>query len=294
MIPLYEALIERDEAAARRAIDAFDDDQQLFLAIARFAVLAYAPSQHAKHALLACLAAHDLREELGGRWRAMLTECAIYAGGSRLPWSEPPILEPPHVGGDAPLDTHDRLAAERWLASHIDVADFEERYFDAASRDFEDLGHKLIVSRAAWRLVPILGEKGKFATLRVGVWEWCAYHGEEHESHGRRADAGALVANVLANRGSLESTHAVFLYDAALGTAGEERALDYLAGIVSPGAAPHAAEAPALEPYQLARDYAQTLIAHAVAKRRPEFAPILGAVHENLDMNEGYEAWSFA
>src|ERR1700686_3956389 len=89
MNPFYEALIERDVPRARAAAAELHGDE-LFLSVARFAVLAYAPSQHAKHALLACLAA----SEAGAR-DEVLVECAIYAAASRQPWSEPPILEPP-------------------------------------------------------------------------------------------------------------------------------------------------------------------------------------------------------
>jgi hypothetical protein len=301
LTPLYEALLERDEAATRRAVDDFDDDHELFLAVARFAVLAYAPSQHAKHAFLACLAAYDVREQLGESYRGMLTECAIYTGGSRQPWSEPPILEPPHVDEPPDLDAAirdlDRLAAERWLSFHIDDRDLEQSYFEAASRDFEDLGHKLIISRAAWRLVPILGEKGRFALLRAGVWEWTAYRGETYVERGVPVDREALierlVANVIEERGSLIATHNLFLLDAAIGTPVEERVLDYLSPIDT-AQQPNNSTTQQLKPYRLARDYAQTLIAHAVATRIPQARAMLDAVHENLEQSSGFEEWSFA
>ena len=94
----YDPFIERDVPAMRSAIADFRREHSsldLFLAVARFAVLAYAPSQHAKHALLAALSAYDVREQLGDRWDELLVECAIYAAQSRQPWSEPPILDPP-------------------------------------------------------------------------------------------------------------------------------------------------------------------------------------------------------
>jgi len=303
LTPLYEALLERDEAATRRAVEDFGDDDELFLAVARFAVLAYAPSQHAKHAFLACLAAHDLREELGASYREMLTECAIYAAGSRLPWSEPPILDPPQVDEEPDLDAAirdgDRLAAEHWLAFHLDDPQLEQLYFEAASRDFEDLGMKLIVSRAAWRLVPILGEKGRFALLRTGVYEWTAYRGETFVERGVPVDReqviARLVAEVIEEHGSLIPTHNMFLLDAALGTSAEARVLEFLCGTDTPVCAPGAQTGVSvLHPYRLARDYAQTLIAHAVAKRIPQANAMLPAVHENLDQSTGFEEWSFA
>jgi len=307
--PLYEALLERDEAATRRAVESFDDDRELFLAVARFAVLAYAPSQHAKHAFLACLAAYDLREQLGPSYREMLTECAIYAGGSRLPWSEPPILDPPQVDQppdlDAAIRDGDRLAAERWLSFHLDDPDLEQLYFEAASRDFEDLGHKLIISRSAWRLVPILGEKGRFALLRAGVWEWTVNPGERYVERGMEIDRDALISrlidDVIEQDGSLIATANVFLLDAAIGTSVESRVMEYL----SVGQAPSPVRVPGTgdrrtgegacpTPYRLARDYAQTLISHAVATRIPQVKAMLPAVHRNLDQATGFEEWSFA
>lgn len=183
---LYEPLIEReiariDETALRFRRE--HSSEELFLAVARFAILAYAPSQHAKHALLAMLAAYELREESGERWDELLVECAKYAAQSRQPWSEPPLLDPPPVGPDQRRDVaelreavaaRDRLRAERWLAARIDDDDLARDLFAVASDDFEDLGHKLIVANAAWNLAPILGEKGRFASLRVAVWEMVA------------------------------------------------------------------------------------------------------------------------
>ena len=101
MTPLYEAFIERDIAAIPAAVRAYRDEhgsEETFKAIGRFAVLAYAPSQHGKHALLACLAAWRLRAE--PYFDDVVTQCAIYAAESRQPWSEPPILTPPALDDD--------------------------------------------------------------------------------------------------------------------------------------------------------------------------------------------------
>ena len=59
---LYEPLIERDADAFSAVAHAFLEShsaEELWVAVARFAVLAYAPSQHAKRAVMACLAARD-------------------------------------------------------------------------------------------------------------------------------------------------------------------------------------------------------------------------------------------
>src|ERR1700709_1574540 len=132
MQQLYDPLIARDLAAIPGAVRRFREShspEETFLAVARFALLAYAPSQHAKHALLACLAVHDLREELGDRFDEAVTELAIYAAGSRQPWSEPPILQTPPVDAAQPgdlaellaaIEAADRHRAERWLAKRVD------------------------------------------------------------------------------------------------------------------------------------------------------------------------------
>jgi len=319
---LYEPLIERDLGAIPGAVRQFRGDHssdELFLAVARFALLAFAPSQHAKHALLACLAVHELREELGERLDEAVTELAIYAAGSRQPWSEPPIPDPPSIAADqrgdleellAAIETGDRHRAERWLAGRLDDPQLARDYFTAAANDLEDMGHKLIVSTAAWKLVPILGERGKYATLRVGVWEMTAYRGSlTLPGHAMPPEAllAALVDEAIASHGSLESVHAVFLLDAAL-TASSlmnddsvlRRVCDGIGSRPRRAVSAPATMSPALPIYRYARDYAQSLLAHAVAKRlRPRFPQLpldafIAAAHDNLEHAASFEEWSFA
>src|SRR5260370_36442890 len=125
---------------------------------------------------------------MGGGW-----------GGGR--GREPRILTPPAIGDDqrgdlgeirAAIDAGDRLRAERWLARRYQDADFRDDFFTVAADDFEDLGHKLIVANAAWKLAPILGEQGRYATLRIAVWEWTAYRGERFVSRGDPVDVDAV------------------------------------------------------------------------------------------------------
>ena len=230
----YDAFIERDLAAIPDVIASFRKDhsaEETWTAVTRFAVLAFAPSQHSKHALLACLSVWDLRDDLGDRFDEAIVQCAIYASASRQPWSEPPMLDPPKLAPDqrgdldelrAAIAESDRLRAERWLAKRYDDPDLAHDYFTAASDDFEDLGHKLIIASAAWRLAGLLGEKGRFAMLRVGVWEMVAYNGDRKSGVGGRSDLDSictsLVAGVIVNRGDIVSAHALFLFDAALQT----------------------------------------------------------------------------
>ncbi len=217
---LYDPLIERDVDAIRTSLRDFraeHSSDDLFLAVARFAVVAYSPSLHGKHAVLCCLAAHDVRDELGDRFDDVLVECAIYAALARQPWSEPPILEPPAIDSNQPVDSgelrlairnRDRLRAERWLAARLDDDRLRRDYFRVACDDFEDLGHKLIMAVAAWRLSTILGEKGRFAALRVGIWEMAASPGgEPYRERGEVVDfqplVDTLVDHAVAEHGSL-------------------------------------------------------------------------------------------
>lgn len=295
----YEALIERDLARAREAANAVHG-QERFLSVARFAVLAYAPSQHAKHALLACLAAYELREELGERYDDVLLECALYAAASRQPWSEPPILDPPSPDDVAPEGFHDRLAAERWLARRWRNAGFAREYFAAAAHDFEDLGHSLIVAVAAWKLASLLGEQGRYAVLRTGVWEMAAHRGESYEEQGVALDVDTLSARLIdrcvAAQGEIVSAHEVFLLDAAIECGDEavlRRVRDYLTSISSDVAPQPASPLPAIPVYDLARDCAATLKAHTVARRRgaPKFA---AAVDWNRLHGPSFAEWTFA
>src|SRR5258708_33025273 len=214
MTPFYEALIERDASRARAAAAGLQG-HELFLSVARFAVLACAPSQHAKHALLACLAAYEV-----GAADDLLIECATYAAACGDPGSEPPILGPPPDDAAAPEGFDDRAAAERWLPRRWRLDDFARSYFLEASHDFEDLGHSLIVATAAWKLASLLGEQGRYAVLRTGVWEMAAHRGERVEEHGVALDAEALAARLVDNyaaaRGDIVSTPALFLLGAAL------------------------------------------------------------------------------
>jgi hypothetical protein len=301
---MIESLLERDETRIRAAIREFcasHTTDELFLEISRFAVMAYAPSQHSKHALLACLSAYDIREECGDRWDALLTECAVYLAHSRRPWSEPPILDPPPIPDDqrgdpgelrAAIAEGDRLRAERWLAKRIDDPSLIDDYFAVAADDFEDLGHKVIVARAAWRLAEILGEKGRFATLRAGIWEMCAYKGPRYEERGARAELSALVDNALAEGGSPESMHHVFLFDAAVGTPAEDRVCDYLASLpMKEGSAFTSRRDPPI--YRLARDYGSYLKSFAVTKRLRDIR-IVDAAKYNLEHGTSFEEYSFA
>ncbi len=271
---LYEPFIERDLEAIPAAARAFLQEHsvdELWVAVARFAVLAHAPSQHAKRAVLAARAAYDVRDELGERWVDMIVECARYAAGSRQPWSEPPILDPPPPDPSESLPdaiaAADRVRAERWLSAHVDDGEGELR---SLAR-----GDALLILDAALALEPHLGAKGRYALLRMVVAELLVGRGDEIAE-----PLETLVARAIDERGAVDAVRAVFVKVAA-----------------EPPPTP--TEAPShrgtLHPYPLARDYAQTLIAHAVAHKLPSRAgEFLAAVHDNLENGESYAEWSFA
>ena len=265
---LYERLIERDLDAIAPAARAFDSPDDLFLAVARFAVLAYAPSQHAKRAVLCCRAAYELREEMGGRWTDLLVECARYTAESRQPWSEPPLFELPEPSDEdlrTAITSGDRLRAERWLSAHIDDSDLERELREAAR------GDALLMTDAAFALLPILGEKGKFALLRIPIWEMVA----DPDASDPDGSIEELVARVVESKGAIDAMQAVFVYDAR-----------------HPSTASHPVPPPPV--YHLARYYGQTLIAHAVAKRLALPQAFLDAVHHNLRHGDNFAEWSFA
>ncbi len=335
---LYEPFIERDLEAIPAAVRDFraeHSSEELWQAVSRFAILAYAPSQHSKHALFCCLAAWDLRQSLGNRFDEVITECAIYAAASRQPWSEPPFLDPPAVEGNAPRDADelrqaiaetDRLRAERWLAARFEDADFSTDYFGVAAEDSEDLGHKLIVAVAAFRLADLLGEKGRFAALRVGIWEMVAYRGPASDARTANAVdpeelALRLTNRMVAERGDLVAAHRLFLLDAAFLTEDRgvlarvcrslQREIDgepsasieprtQRAGDSSTnlqGTDDREGEAPV---YSLSRDYGELLKSCAVARRLTKRFPsidaasIIEAARDHLASAPTSEGMTFA
>jgi len=242
---LYEPLIERDLDAFRAAARTFlesHSEEDLWIAVARFAVLAYAPSQHSKRAVMAVRAAHDVRDAMGGRWLDLILECARYAAESRQPWSEPPILDD--------LETPP-----------------EEELRSRAS------GDALLMLDTAVALIPLLGEKGRAALLRMPMMEL-----EAQEELRVTESLGTLIERVIASRGSIESVRDVFVS-------------------VAQARGPRTGRPEACVPYRLARDYAQLLIAHSFVARFPpgaDAAGFLAAVYENLEHGESYADFSLA
>lgn len=279
---LYEALIERDgEAIARhaRAFASTEGLDELWRSVTRFAVLAWAPSQHSRRALMACRAAYDLRDLPGERFLPFIIECARYAAASRRPWSEPPIVETPETTGapardrdlsDA-IEAGDRPAAERWLAARLQSGE------SLAMLRAVLTGNALLTADTVLSLAPLLGSKGAWAVYRLAIADAFEADREPPIDHA----LASLLEEVVAEHGSIESVRRVFLYDAAH----EQHSVHELPAF------------PLLEEYELARDFAQTLIAHAVVSRLPmipQIEPFLEAVHRNLREGESFAAWSQA
>ena len=239
---LYEPLIERDLDAIPDAVREFlaeNPPHELFLAVARFAVLAYAPSPHSKRAVMACRAAWDLRDVMGQGWTDLLSECARYAAVSRRPWSEPPILDA------------------------LETPDVEELRSKVR-------GDARLMLDTALALLPVLGEKGKGALLRMPVEEMEAEPDAPADS---TEPLDVLVQRAVDANGSVDAVRDVFI------------------AASSPSAhVPKEKEGPPV--YPLDRDFAQTLIAHATPLPGHLRAPFLAAVHHNLAHGESFAGWS--
>jgi hypothetical protein len=254
--------------------------------------------------VIAALAAYEARDSYGERWDDLLIECAKYAAASRQPWSEPPILDPPHVDPGQRRDVdalrkavaaHDRLAGERWLAARLDD-DPQHDLFTVAADNFDDDGMNVIVTAAATELSKILGDKGRYAALRIAVWEMTSSVWPRASARDVPAEAGThtdlrkrLADTALAEKGSLESVQPVFLYDAAKDTNVYDRVSEYLATLPVSEAPP--VQTHRLNPpiYQLARDYGQHLRAFASGDER-----LISATAYNLENGPSFADWSFA
>lgn len=253
MNALYEPLIERDHEGFARAAQGLAPEE-LWMAVTRFAVLAYAPSQHGKRAVVACRAAYAFRAHES--FVPLTLECARYAADSRRPWSEPPILEPP--SHRAPSLHGDRLAAEAWLGAHLDDA-------HVTLRDVVRGDARLMLDTALALEAP-LGTKGRYALFRMVICELFLDQDDPTES------LETLVDRAIRSNGAIDDVRAVFVRNAGM-----------------PPAGPAASPPP---PYPLARDYANTLIAHTI--HTPRYDEFLSAVHHNLTHGESYADWSFA
>ena len=301
---LYAAMLQRELDEVRELSAAWlakEEHRELFDAVSRFTALAFNPSQHGKNALLAAVAAGELREGLGERWGPVLIECAVYAASGRLPWSEAPMFEPPAAdpGRDATREAirnavadRDLAAAERWLAAKLGESTLAEDYFRAAREAPGESGGPLITAVACWKLSEAQDHHPSWPALRPALVEWCgsprgaSAPPSDHRDPGERAVA--IAAKLEAERGSIEVLHELLFLDADL----ESSRL--LSG--EPAVALHVEMKNPV--YPLARDFAAYLLAHPaagrLAARFPEVEPeaILAACRYNLE-HSSWEDWSF-
>jgi hypothetical protein len=318
---LYEPMLLRDIAAIPASARAFGREhgsETLFQAVSKFALLAASPSQHGKHAVLATVAAREIEDELGTRYQELLAECAIYAAQVRLPWSEPPIPDPPAIEADHPnsleeiraaIHEKDRLRGEKWLAARLRGTNIARDFFTIAAEDLSDFGHKLMVAVAVWKLAELHRQPRSFAFLRVAVAEWTSYSEPVDRRplsgpEDRSAKLHALVNRLIAEQGSPEAFHGLALYDAGMeasrlaGDGGIEHrvAMSLQTAPVVRSSPP---DAGALEPpiYRLARDYAEYLKSFAISRRIRQWvdpSAIRAAAKYNRDHSSSFEEWSFA
>lgn len=318
---LYEPMLSRDLEAIPATIHRFRQSHtshQLFGAVSRFALLAASPSQHGKHALIACVAAKEIEGELQHRYDELVTECAVYAAQARLPWSEPPITDPPPVEKDHPssldelraaIAERNRLRGERWLAARLARGSIAHDFFSMAAEDLSDFGHKLIVAVAVWKMALIAGQPESYPFLRVAIAEWTAYGGETSsirtDAEPRESLLRELVDDLVASEGGLESFHRVALYDAAVEAAkfaGNKAIQRHVAAFLTQeqlrvSAVLVESDTSELPIYRLARDYAQYLKAFAIAgrmERAAERRRLIAAAKYNRDHAPSFEEWSFA
>ncbi|MGH9459228.1 MAG: hypothetical protein ACRD2J_16455 [Thermoanaerobaculia bacterium] len=318
---LHEPMLTRDEAEIRSVVASIareEGAEALFRAVSRFALLAYNPSQHAKHALLAVTAAWEVREDLGGDFAAVLAECAVYAANARLPWSEAPLLDPPrHEGQSVSLDeareairARDALRLQSWLAARIRSGELREAFFELAADDLRDFGHPFVIATAAWKLSLLQDAHPSYPVLRVAAVEWCAAREDEppqeNEPLPDETLARVLAARVVARQGAVDAFHDLVLFDAAC----EAAALGAPAPVVhrvkaaipresAGGSPPDTRREMSAPVYPLARDYAELLLAHAIASRLRDRGwvadpgPLVAAAEYNL-RSSSFDEWSFA
>jgi hypothetical protein len=317
---LYEPLLERRIDRIAPTLEQFAREhgpESALTAVLRFAVATFAPSEHALHAMLAAHSAATMPPEL--RTLDVLSACATYAAESRLPWSEPPLPDPPPIPEDwtfsekeldEAVGRGDRLAAEQWLTGAMRAEDFSGQFFSAAARRLDESGHNLVVAVAVWDLAAMAPEEARFQLLRLATWEWTANgmaaRPTVREGAGREVFT-ELFNRFLAERGAIVPFNEIALFDAALATTrilGDDRiersVLQRLERSESgiPGELPTARPAPA---YRLARDFGEYLKAQAMAPRLesgnlPRFdrEAFLDAAAWNLANAPSFEEWSFA
>lgn len=311
-------MVYRDHAAISDAIaQGVDRDgvAQTLDSLIRFAVLAFAPSEHGRAALLSIAAASTIHDVVADA-PALLERCAIYVADTRAPWSEPPIGDPPALDDDqrddgveiaAAIATKDRLRGERWLAKVLTRDDVMSRYFEAASRAGDSL-LSFPVAVALWKIASSAPPFARFAILRDAVADWTQPSSSEMNTEGSSSWENVLpraieslqhgasgiiaVQRIVALESAAFVERELSLADAARRIAWNVAATLDDAEERREGAAPANTPEPV---YPLARDYGGYLQLFAIRRRGTIAAAVderaLGAAWEQMQ-SESYEEWT--
>lgn len=315
---LLEPLLERDEDAIRAAIGTLVQAGELSAvadAVLQFALLAHAPSLHARSALLAVVASRGIALPDAAR-EALLCELAIYSAATRRPWSEPPIFEEPRAIGDSSdavvldaIDAGDRETVEAWLAALRNAPQFRARLAAGAVAALSRNAESVVVTAACESLLGDVDVHAEPAILRVIASEWTAADAAASSNREERGRLASLLAErSVASGGDVFVSRSLLQLDAAMqlrAWGAADAATRAVASIEVPAvddaasqnAASHSSGPPV---YRLARDFASWLLLTRAAPRlvaefpSTDFDRVLAAAEENAKHGAAYEEWSLA
>lgn len=283
---LYSALLQRETELLPAIIDRISDDaspESVWLHLSRFALLAAAPTEHSRHALLATLEAKSYADD-PSLFRLALLSVAKYLSVSRLPWSEAPILEPLQPVGDVTMDSLVSAAKENRrvdLERGLDVAMSDVTVLFAAARLVDDeLEHQSIVAGYVHRLIDERPDLRREAIRAIAV-DWLGAGNTPTAPEPPPVIEAA--EKYIGSNGDVEWMHALLAADARMPSRripidADVRTIDY----------------------DLARDYAAAFLAVPVAHRLshligdPLRSRIIDAALLNLSSGPSYAEWLFA
>lgn len=233
---LLEPLLVRDDEGIASSVSAQISEAgfpSALAQVAQFAILAYAPDQRARAALLSLEALGVIADRLPAELRSLqLIEMARMSADARRPWSEAPITTAPvTTTADARDDAlqraviqRDRLAVERWIAHNCTSETFAGRFFRCAARITDEEASPLRIAACAWRLADAVPDPYRFGVLRLAAVEWTAGHqwlddqgfgADAKPAHDASSIAGELISRYVDSEEPLLSFVAVEAFDAS-------------------------------------------------------------------------------
>lgn len=230
---LLDVLLHRDDdeiaelITTRSADGGFADILQQLI---QFAVLAFAPDERSRAALASIESIFVISNELDDGTRVdQLVEVARMIADARRPWSEAPITNPPATtpadGETASLEAavreRDRLAAERWIASHLASPELGRTFFAHAAQVDDGAHTGLRIAALVWRIARQIPREHRFAVLRTAAVEWTSGHQwvaiRQHDSDVDASSAATfLIDRYAAEEGSPFRLFDIEALDAAL------------------------------------------------------------------------------